>query len=142
MPTWLHRGDEMYGLPDIENRGIKLANDRHGPPADPDNEIRLVSKAAEHEARDYLRYRLPALKDAPVVEARVCQYENTCNGDFLLDRHPDWENVWLAGGGSGHGFKHGPVVGEYLAGRIFKERSPEPRFSLRTKLEMQLRTVY
>jgi monomeric sarcosine oxidase len=142
MPTWLHRGDEIYGMPDIENRGIKLANDRHGPPADPDNEVRLVSNAAEREARDYLHRRLPALKDAPVVETRVCQYENTCNGDFLLDRHPDWENVWLAGGGSGHGFKHGPAVGEYLAGRIFKEHPPEPRFSLSTKLEMQLRTVY
>jgi sarcosine oxidase len=46
------------------------------------------------------------------VESRVCQYENTATGDFLIDRHPGFENVWLVGGGSGHGFKHGPAVGD------------------------------
>jgi hypothetical protein len=61
---------------------------------------------------DYLAKRFPALKDAPIVETRVCQYENTSNGDFLIDRHPQLQNVFLVGGGSGHGFKHGPAVGE------------------------------
>ncbi len=66
----------------------------------------------------------------PLSEARVCQYENSSNGDFLIDRHPRWDNVVLVGGGSGHGFKHGPAVGRYAAdlalGRL---ATPEPRFA-------------
>jgi glycine/D-amino acid oxidase-like deaminating enzyme len=72
----------------------------------------------------------------------VCQYANTSSGDFLLDRHPGFANVWLAGGGSGHGFKHGPAVGEYLARRILEGVRGEPRFSLASKQETQRRTVY
>jgi monomeric sarcosine oxidase len=142
MPAWLHHGDQMYGLPDIENRGVKIACDRHGEAVDPDVETRIASNSGLREARAYLRRRFPALQGAPVVETRVCQYENTCNGDFLLDRHPECENVWLAGGGSGHGFKHGPAVGEYLAGRIFGDVGAEPRFSVTAKLTAQQRAVY
>src|SRR5947208_16104266 len=95
------------------------------------------------EPRRYFVQLSPAMKDAPVVESRVCQYENTSNGDFLIDRHPAFENVWLVGGGSGHGFKHGPVVGEYVAdmttGRV---REPEPRFALSAKATVQSRAVY
>jgi sarcosine oxidase len=93
--------------------------------------------------RAYLAERFPALAHAPLVESRVCQYENTSNGDFILDRHPTLENVWLAGGGSGHGFKHGPAVGEYLA-QLVAGRQPtvEPRFLLSTKTGTQNRAVY
>jgi glycine/D-amino acid oxidase-like deaminating enzyme len=86
--------------------------------------------------------RFPALKDAPLLETRVCQYENTSNGDFLVDRHPDFSNVWLLGGGSGHGFKHGPAVGEYTAAKILEGSGVEPRFSLATKGTVQKRSVY
>jgi sarcosine oxidase len=82
------------------------------------------------------------MKNAPLLESRVCQYENSANGDFLLDKHPSIDNVWLAGGGSGHGFKHGPAVGEYLAGRILGNQTPEPRFSFATKGTVQKRSVY
>ena len=92
--------------------------------------------------RDLLAQRFPALKDAPVVETRVCQYENTSNGDFLIDRHPEFDNVWLVGGGSGHGFKHGPAVGEYVAARITKGGAVEPRFTLATKGKVQQRAVF
>ena len=51
-------------------------------------------------------------------------------------------NVWLAGGGSGHGFKHGPAVGDYLAGQILDRAEPEPRFLLHSKETVQRRTVY
>ena len=76
------------------------------------------------------------------METRVCQYENTANGDFLIDLHPELENVWLVGGGSGHGFKHGPAVGNYVSGRILHNASPEPRVSLAAKPSMTLRTVF
>jgi sarcosine oxidase len=86
--------------------------------------------------------RFPGLRDAPIVETRVCQYENTSSGDFLIDQHPELENVWLVGGGSGHGFKHGPAVGEYVAGRILDGAVAEPRFSLSSKDTVQRRAVY
>jgi glycine/D-amino acid oxidase-like deaminating enzyme len=76
------------------------------------------------------------------VEARVCQYENTSNGDFLIDRHPDFNNVWLVGGGSGHGFKHDPAVGEYAAALILQGGVVDPRYSLASKAETQNRTVF
>jgi glycine/D-amino acid oxidase-like deaminating enzyme len=95
------------------------------------------------EVRECLARRLPALKDAPLLESRVCQYENTSNGDFLIDRHPDFENVWLVGGGSGHGFKHGPSVGEYVAARIEgRSEGIEQRFSLESKKKTRERAVY
>ena len=79
---------------------------------------------------------------APLVLGEVCQYENSSNGDFLIDRHPDWSNVWLVGGGSGHGFKHGPAVGEYVAARIEDGKPVDPKLSLATKAKSQKRTVY
>lgn len=142
MPVWLLLEDEMYGLPDVDSRGIKIACDRHGVAFDPEIGNRVVSATGEQEVRSYLARRLPKLKDAPLLETRVCQYENTSNGDFLLDRHPEMENVWLAGGGSGHGFKHGPMVGEYLTQRLLDEIEPEPRFCLASKLQVQSRAVY
>jgi monomeric sarcosine oxidase len=143
LPTWIDFKDEAYGLPDLEGRGIKIAIDRHGPPFDPDSGNRTTTEEGLAEARRYLARRLPALKDAPVTETRVCQYENTSNGDFLIDLHPRFENVWLVGGGSGHGFKHGPVVGEYVAARVDGNKEGiEPRFSLESKAREHNRAVF
>jgi glycine/D-amino acid oxidase-like deaminating enzyme len=145
LPVWLdfsaQRG--MYGFPDLETRGFKLASDRHGPPINPDSADRIVSPATIAHMRAYLAERFPALADAPIVDSRVCQYENTSNGDFILDRHPVYENVWIAGGGSGHGFKHGPAIGEYVA-HLVTDAAPkiEPRFQLANKDTMQRRMVY
>ncbi|MBV8206425.1 MAG: FAD-dependent oxidoreductase, partial [Acidobacteria bacterium] len=121
-PTWLEMSAGMYGMPDLEGRGAKLALDSHGPLMDPDRDERAPSAAALQLARDYLHNRFPRLRNAPLAEARVCQYENTSSGDFIIDRHPRHENLWMVGGGSGHGFKHGPAVGEYVAGLIAGER--------------------
>jgi monomeric sarcosine oxidase len=143
MPTWIDFKDEAYGLPDLEGRGIKIAIDRHGSEFDPDKGDRVVTSEGLAEVRRYLARRLPELRDAPVTETRVCQYENTSNGDFLIDLHPDFENVWLVGGGSGHGFKHGPAVGEYVAARIAGSIDGiEPRFSLETKARERNRAVF
>jgi glycine/D-amino acid oxidase-like deaminating enzyme len=101
-----------------------------------------VTAAGIAEARRFLAGRFPALRDAPLTESRVCQYENTSSGDFLIDRHPDLENVWLVGGGSGHGFKHGPTVGEYASKRVLGDQDAEPRFSLSQKTSIQERRVF
>ena len=143
LPTWIDFKNEAYGLPDLDGRGVKVAIDRHGPPFDPDKGNRVVSSEGLAEVREYLARRLPEMKDAPVTETRVCQYENTSNGDFLIDRHPAFENVWLVGGGSGHGFKHGPFVGEYVTARIEgRADGIEARFSLATKASERRRAVY
>ena len=142
LPAWIDFNDLVYGLPNLEGRGFKLAIDEHGPEFDPDTGERVVTDAGLQAARAYLAQRVPLLANAPVLETRVCQYENTSNGDFLIDRHPELANVWLVGGGSGHGFKHGPAVGEYVAAMIAGRGTPEPRFSLATKQTVQQRQVY
>lgn len=142
MPVWLDFSDDRYpyALPNIDGRGFKLAFDRHGPPFDPDTGNRVAT--GFESARAFLSERFPALANAPLLESRVCQYESTSSGDFLIDRHPGFDNVWLAGGGSGHGFKHGPAVGEYMSKIIDGGVSPEPRFSLATKEAEEKRAVY
>jgi glycine/D-amino acid oxidase-like deaminating enzyme len=142
LPTWLFQEDLFYGMPDIESRGLKIAYDGHGERVDPDTQSRIVTPVGRERVRAYVERRFPALKDAPIVETRVCQYENTSNGDFLIDQHPGMENVWFVGGGSGHGFKHGPALGEYVTGRLLDRAEAEPRFSLATKARTQNRTVY
>jgi monomeric sarcosine oxidase len=141
-PTWIDYSSETYGMPDLENRGFKLAFDRHGEAIDPDTAERSLTENSLELARAFLARRFPALSGAPLVEARVCQYENTSNGDFLIDRHPDFDNVWLVGGGSGHGFKHGPALGEYVAARVIEGGEIERRFTLATKETSRERTVF
>jgi sarcosine oxidase len=144
LPVWIDFSDPRgpYGFPDLENRGLKVALDQHGPLIDPDSADRIASAEGLALARQCVGQRFPVLRNAPLVEARVCQYENTSNGDFLIDRHPDLTNVWLVGGGSGHGFKHGPAVGEYVAERVINGGPVDARYSLATKSETQRRTVY
>ena len=131
----------MYGIPDIEARGFKIALDRHGPAFDPDTGDRARRPRRCRPCARTSRRRFPALADAPLVGAEVCQYENTCNGDFLIDRHPELENVWLVGGGSGHGFKHGPAVGEYVARLVTEGGAADERFGLATKHRARTRAV-
>jgi monomeric sarcosine oxidase len=145
MPGWadFNAGDMYYGFPDLEGRGFKIAHDKHGPPIDPDSGDRVPSPGALAEVRAFMELRFPGMAGRPLSEARVCQYENSSNGDFLIDRHPTLQNVVLVGGGSGHGFKHGPAVGRYAADLVMgRLRTPEPRFSLATKAEVENRAVH
>jgi sarcosine oxidase len=142
MPVWVDFAEEIYGLPDFKGRGFKVAPDRHGPAFDPDTGTRVITPETLATVRKFVAKRFPGLKDAPLVSSEVCQYENTSNGDFLIDRHPERDNVWLVGGGSGHGFKHGPAVGEYVTARIVEGGKLESRFSLATKQKIQKRAVY
>ena len=142
LPVWVDFAEEIYGVPDHEGRGFKVAADRHGPPVDPDTLQRVPTAETMAGVREFVGRRFPALKDAPIVASEVCQYENTSNGDFLIDRHPERPNVWLVGGGSGHGFKHGPAVGEYVAARIADGKPVDPKLGLASKQEVQKRTVF
>ena len=142
MPAWVDFHDGIYGLPDLDGRGFKIGLDRHGPPMDPDTGERLPSPGALLSARRLATKRLPALRDAQLLDARVCQYATTWNGDFLIDRHPTFENVWIVGGGSGHGFKHGPAIGEYVTGLLTGTGEPETRFVLAGRQTQRKRGVF
>ncbi len=145
LPAWadFNNGSIVYGIPDLEGQGFKIAFDEHGEIADPDTLDRRVSDAGVDQARAYLGRRFPDLAAAPLIHSRVCLYENSSNGDFLIDRHPQFDNIWLVGGGSGHGFKHGPAVGRIVAEHILDPSKPiEPRFSLATKQTAANRTIY
>ncbi|WP_310468801.1 FAD-dependent oxidoreductase [Sphingomonas sp.] len=144
MPGWadFNQGDIYYGFPDLESRGVKFAHDAHGAVVDPDTQDRRPSKEALADVIAFRDRRFPLLRGAPLTEARVCQYENSSNGDFLIDFHPEMSNALLVGGGSGHGFKHGPEVGRHAAGRLLGTLPAEPRFSLATKSETHNREVH
>jgi glycine/D-amino acid oxidase-like deaminating enzyme len=131
LPVWADNGGHfVYGIPAADGRGFKVADDTRGPEFDPTSDERTVSPDGLKRARDYLAFRFPAMKDAPLVETRVCQYENTADNHLIIDRHPAADNVWLVGGGSGHGFKHGPVVGEMVAGLVIEREDTDPLFAL------------
>ena len=142
LPVWIDFNDFVYGMPNLDNRGLKVAIDAHGPQFDPDTGERVVSNEDIATFRSVLAKRFPAMRNAPVLESRVCQYENTSSGDFLIDAHPEISNVWFVGGGSGHGFKHGPAVGEYVVRMLSGKGTQEPRFSLASKGKIQQRSVY
>ena len=144
LPGWadFNAGDMYYGFPDIDGRGVKFAHDRHGPTVDPDTQDRRPSEEAIAEIVAFRDRRFPGLAGAPLIGAEVCQYENSSNGDFLIDRHPAFANVLLVGGGSGHGFKHGPEVGRYAADLLSGDITPEPRFSLASRSDVHRREVH
>jgi sarcosine oxidase len=139
LPVWGDHGKRFfYGIPGSDHRGFKVADDTRGSQFDPTDGERVVSRATLKRVREYVAYRFPAMKDAPLIETRVCQYEQTPDSNFIMDRHPRMENVWLLGGGSGHGFKHGPALGELMAELILKDSEPDAawrlsRFSRRQK---------
>jgi sarcosine oxidase len=117
-PSWADHGGAYYGIPAIGDDGFKIAPDRYGPVFDPSRGDRLVDPDSVRLARAYLERRFPGLAGAPITASRVCQYETTPDGHFLIGRLPGYDNVWVVGGGSGHGFKHGPQIGSYAVARI------------------------
>lgn len=120
----------FYGHGEIGGLGVKVAPDGPAEEVDPDTVDRLPLPEREREARAYLARRFPALAGAPVVGGRVCQYTLTADTHFLFDRHPERDGWWLLGGGSGHGFKHGPALAEYVADCVERRRDPEPFHAL------------
>jgi len=124
LPVWADFGERIwYGIPGSERRGFKLADDTRGAAFDAERGDRRLSDSGLSSARDYLAQRFPALRNAPLIDARVCQYSNTPDGDFIVDRHPQADNVLLLGGGNGHAFKHAPALGELAAQVILTDKA-------------------
>jgi glycine/D-amino acid oxidase-like deaminating enzyme len=133
IPGWVDFDNGVYGVGDLDGRGFKASPDREGPPFDPGAGERQPSAEKEREARDYLALRFPALADAPLVGTRSCPYSLTEDTNFLITPHPEHDNVWLFGGGSGHGFKHGPALAEYMEKLLDGSEEPDEAFGLGTR---------
>ncbi len=131
LPVWIDFGERIfYGIPDVHGRGFKIADDTRGEPIDPTSAERTPSAESIARARRVLAERFPELANAPLLESRVCQYENSPDGHLIIDRHPRAKNVWLVGGGSGHGFKLSPAVGEMTAAAILSGKEIPKMFRL------------
>ena len=85
---------------------------------DPDLSVRWVEPERLTRTVQFTTERFPALKDAPIVQTWACHYESSSSRNFIVDRHPNLRNVWIAGAGNAEGFKMGPVMGEYVARRV------------------------
>jgi glycine/D-amino acid oxidase-like deaminating enzyme len=132
LPVWVDfRQRLIYGIPGNANRGFKVADDTPGAVFDPTCGSRDPDERGIGAARRFVAERFPALAGAPLIGTEVCQYESTPDSHFIVDRHPAAADVWIAGGGSGHGFKMGPVIGDMIAACVREDAAPDPRFALR-----------
>ncbi len=127
-PGWCDYAGPFYGHGEVGGLGVKVAPDSVGEPIDPDALERLPTPSNVELAHEYARRRFPGL--TTVVGARVCQYALTPDAEFVIAPHPERAGWWLLGGGSGHGFKHGPALGEHVADLIEGKAQPDPRHGL------------
>jgi len=131
LPIWIDFAERIfYGIPDTHGRGFKVADDTRGEVLDPTTAERRPSAEGINRARNLLRERFPELADAPLVHAEVCQYENSPDGHLIADKHPSMKNTWIAGGGSGHGFKLSPAFGEMMANAVLMGKELPAQFKL------------
>jgi glycine/D-amino acid oxidase-like deaminating enzyme len=137
MPAWIDFDGSFYGLPSVDGVGLKACPDWLGPVERPEGSPREIAASTIEASRAVLRNRLPGVADQEVVRTWACFYEVTPDAHFVIDRHPQLGNAWIAGGGTGHAFKHGPVIGEYLAALVTGDSGaaaalapPDDRFAI------------
>ncbi|KAK5045934.1 hypothetical protein LTR84_008720 [Exophiala bonariae] len=99
---------------DVSTPPLAVSNDRKN----------YIPLDGERRLRDGLKELLPELADRPFERTAVCWYTDTPTGDFIMDYHPDYHNLFVAGGGSGHGFKFLPVLGKYTTLALHKSLEP------------------
>src|SRR5262245_7402687 len=104
-PGWVDFDLALYGTGDVDDLGVKAAHDPAGPPLNPDAPLPPTDPASERLVRELAGARFPALAGAPLKESKTCRYELSADGHFVVGEHPAHAGVWVAGGGSGHGFK-------------------------------------
>jgi glycine/D-amino acid oxidase-like deaminating enzyme len=129
MPCWIDHGESSFGLPSCEGCGVKAAvviPDK----IDLDNDERLIRRETLSRTRSYIKKRFPGLVGQKVVDSKFNQIILTPDTHFIVDWHPQHKNVLLAGGCSGHLYKHGPVFGDFVAGVGRKEYGTADRFKI------------
>ncbi len=129
-PAWLENDRSVYGFPDLDGLGLKAANDSIGPTVDLEKPVREPDHAVEREVQQYLAYRFPQLSGVRLLRTHVMHYEMSPGRTFLIGPLPGQDRVWLLGGGSGHGFKHGPALGEYVADVLEGRKELAERFTI------------
>ncbi len=132
-------GDNRFSVPNLPNTGIGLPSINGAGfgllispshPVNPDTFEHLPTAEEQDKARQTVATRFPALKDQPIISAWTCQTDYSVDGQCIFDLHPEMDNAWLAGGGSWHAFKIGPVIGDYLAHRVVGEEKGIPEADL------------
>lgn len=128
-PVWMHDLAESgwYGMP-LDDGVLKVARHRPGEPADPDAP-RTVPPSEREDSRAFVARALPGIKTNWYAEDRGCLYAMTDDGNFVIDRVPDRARTFVAGGGSGHGFKLGPAVGRLAADLVERGVPPVSAFA-------------
>jgi glycine/D-amino acid oxidase-like deaminating enzyme len=141
VPGWVDYDRAMYGTGDVDGIGAKMALDLEGPPLDPDAPL-PAGGDTEPAVREYVAQRFPALAEAPLAEVRTCRYELSADSHFIAAPHPEQPGVWLLGGGSGHGFKHGPAMAEGVIAALRGEQPLPARFAAGERLAgLSMRTA-
>jgi len=132
-PCWIDHGNNAYGIPAAGGYGFKAVLVWKQLSIDLNGEDRIVDATSIARTRRYISQRFPGLAGRPINGTAVGQIANTIDTHFLIDRHPEHERVVLVAGDSGHLFKHGPVVGDYVAGLALRRYETDPRFRLRDR---------
>jgi sarcosine oxidase len=135
LPTWNYPG--VTGWPQLpdDNSGFRVRTGG-GTETDPDTSSRWLSEASTKRLKDFVADKFPALTGAPLLRTHSCHYEIGTSRNFMVDKHPQMENVWLAGSGQAEGFKFGPVIGEYIANRVLG-KDQEPELAVQYKIPTQ-----
>jgi len=107
-----------------DSRGFRIRTGGHSSD-DPDESRRWIPEENHQRPRDVLARYFPELAQRAINETRACHYCGTVSRNFIIDRHPQFDNGWLAGGGSAESFKQGPVLGEYIARRVLNIRGDD-----------------
>ena len=107
----------FYGFPLLREGYLKIAEEKIGPEVDADLD-RAVTPEFIDVALDFLRRRIPEMARGRLLGGRSCLYTNTPDDHFFIDRAPGADRVFVAGGGSGHGFKFGGAIGEVAADAV------------------------
>ena len=118
----LDNGLSFYTMPNLENRGFKVAMHHNGEFVDPDTLIRESNDSDLKMVRDFLEEYIPD-GNGELIDSKVCMYTDTPDQDFLIDSHPDDENIIICSPCSGHGFKFTPAIGEICSSLIINNSS-------------------
>ena len=136
MPCWIDHGMTAYGIPSINGYGVKAAIAWTDSEIDLDDDERIVDEATFNRTRHYISQRLPGLVGQRAVDQKACQIAMTPDTHFIIDWHPEHDNVLLVGGCSGHLLKHGPMLGDYVAGVTLREWGTAPRFTIGSRASL------
>lgn len=116
----------FYGFPQLDPRGIKVADHRGGEQVgDPNDLDNTIDKKDQRRTQRFLRNHLPDISER-VTDHQVCMYTRSPDEHFIMDRHPDASQVFFVAGLSGHGYKFAPVIGRAIADMVVDGESALP----------------